>query len=305
MRATAAIGALLVALTLAACGGGGGGGGGAKPSTQAGSAPVRIGTKNFPESEILGELYRQALEAKGVRVDLQSAIGTTEVTNAALRDGLLDMYPEYIGVLLSEVDKIVKRPKTAQAAYRLAKQIEERRGFTLLEATRLSNEDALAVRNAFARRHDVHSISDLKKLGKVTLGAPPEFGNRFEGMAGLRRVYGLKQIRMTPVNSNKGLEYAPLRSGELDVALVFTTDSELASKRFTLLRDPKGLFAVQHVAPLISRKVLAQHGPVLPRTLNAVSALLTTPVMQVLNAEAVTEPVREVASDFLRKHGLL
>ncbi|HEX4343965.1 MAG TPA: glycine betaine ABC transporter substrate-binding protein [Solirubrobacteraceae bacterium] len=300
MRALAPLLALLVALALSSCGGGGGAG----SATRADTVPVRIGTKNFTESEILGELYKQALEAKGLRVDLQSAVGTTEVTNAALRDGLLDMYPEYIGVLLSEVDKIVKRPAGEQAAYRLAKGIEQRRGFTLLQETRLSNEDALAVTNAFARRSGVRSISDLARLRTVRLGAPPEFENRFEGMVGLRRVYGLRKVHMIAVNSNKGLEYPALENGGIDVGLVFTTDSRLAGGHFTLLRDPKGLFAVQHVAPLISRKALAQHGPILAATLNAVSALLTTPIMRVLNAEAVHTPVREVAAAFLHTHHL-
>jgi osmoprotectant transport system substrate-binding protein len=290
--------AFVVALALAACGGDD------KPAkTVADSSPVRIGTKNFAESDIVGQLYKQALDAKGVPAELQSMVGTTEVINLALRDGSLDMYPEYIGVLLSEVDKIEKRPGTAAAAYRLAKQTEERRRFTLLEQTPFSDENALAVTRAFARREGVRSITDLARLGsKATLGAPPEFDNRFEGMIGLRERYGLRKLTMRPFDI--GLQYAPLDAGKIDVARVSTTDSQLASGHYTLLSDPKGIFAKQHVAPLISRKALAAHGPQLARTLNAVSALLTTPVMRDLNAKAVKRSPAAVADEFLRANGL-
>jgi osmoprotectant transport system substrate-binding protein len=295
--------ALAVALVLASCGGTENSG--QKP--KADNVPFRIGTKNFTESEILGELYKQALEAKGMRVELQSAVGPTELINGALRDGLLDMYPEYIGVLLSEVDKIVERPASADAAYRLAKTIEERRRFTLLAPTRLSNENALAVKQSFARKRHVKSIADLKRLHPAArLGAAPEFLTRFEGMIGLRRRYGLMGLKTTLVDPNTGLRYAALDSGKIDVASVFTTDSQLADGRYTLLADPKGVFEKQHVAPIVSRKALDAHGPVLAATLNAVSALLTTPVMRELNAKADVQKQspRDIADEFLRSNGL-
>lgn len=297
-RLSASCLALVMVLALSACGGE------EEPAkTVAEPAPLRIGTKNFTESDIVGQLYKQALDAKGVPAELQSTVGTTEVINLALRDGSLDMYPEYVGVLLSEVDKIERRPATAAAAYRLAKQAEERRRFTLLEQTPFSDENALAVTRAFARREGVRSISDLARLGsKATLGAPPEFDNRFEGMIGLRARYGLRKLTMKPFDI--GLQYAPLDRGRIEVARVSTTDSQLASGRYTLLADPKRLFAKQHVAPLISRKALAEHGPLLVQTLNAVSALLTTPVMRNLNAKAVKGSAAAVADAFLRANGL-
>jgi osmoprotectant transport system substrate-binding protein len=300
VRALATCLALLVALAVAACGGDG-----AKPSPN-GPAPVRIGTKNFTESEILGELYAQALRAKGMPVMLEPSVGSTEVINAALRDGLLDMYPEYVGVLLSEVDKVDPRPDDPTAAYRLAKRLEERRDFTLLQPTRLSNENALAVRQSFARRRGVRSIPDLRRLrGDERLGVSPEFRTRFEGLVGLARRYGLRSIRTKVVDVAGGKQYPQLDDGRLAAAVVFTTDSQLAGGRYLLLDDPKRLFEAQHVAPLISRKVLARHGPVLAATLNAVSALLTTPVMQKLNAKAAKgASAQRVADEFLRQNAL-
>jgi osmoprotectant transport system substrate-binding protein len=299
VRAAACALALLLALGLAACGGDD------KPAPKPPAAsPVRIGTKNFSESITLGELYRQALEAKGVPVELQESVGSTEVTNTALRDGLLDMYPEYIGTLLAEVDHIVTRPASPRQAYLLAKRIEEKRRFTLLEPTRLSNEGALAVTRAYGRRRHVRSIADLKGLRpSPRLGAAPEFIGRFEGVEGLKKRYGLT-LDVKVVDTNKGLQYPQLNSGKIDVASVYTTDRQLAGGRYTLLSDPEGVFAKQHVAPLISQKALKAHGPQLAATLNAVSALLTTPIMRELNAKAAKRTPAQVADEFLRLHNL-
>jgi len=292
--------ALSLALMVASCGGQQDPG----PPQQAGHGPVRIGTKNFTESVILGELYRQALEAKGLKVELQSRVGSTELTNAALRDGSLDLYPEYIGVLLSEVDNIRTRPASPRAAYLLAKSKEESRDFTLLKPARLSNENALAVTTSFARRERVRSIRDLKRLRPAPrLGALPEFANRFEGLVGLDARYGL-QLSLKPVEA--GRQYAQLDRGRIDVAGVFTTDPQLAGGRYKLLHDPEGVFAKQNVVPLVSKKALKAHGPRLAATLDSVSALLTNPAMQTLNRKVEIEKrsPEQVAGEFLSDQGL-
>ncbi|MBA3748040.1 MAG: hypothetical protein H0W96_11210 [Solirubrobacterales bacterium] len=298
LRARGWICALLVVALLVSCGDD-------KQRTAADDTPIRIGSKNFTEAKILGELYKQALEAKGLRVELRSAVGPSETVNRALRRGRLDMYPEYVGVLLSEVDGIQERPASADAAYRLAKGIEEKRKLTLLEQTSFSNENALAVTKSFSRTESVRTIADLKKLRATQLRAAPEFEERFEGMIGLRRVYGLKSLKMKAWTS-AGDQYPLLDSGKVKVALVFTTDSQLASGRYQLLDDPKGLFAEQHLAPVISQKALQAHGPKLAATINAVSALLTTPVMRGLNAQVDVNKrtPREVAAAFLADSGL-
>jgi osmoprotectant transport system substrate-binding protein len=291
MRAVAAMPfALSIGVALASCGGG-------DPKPMPDAQPVRIGTKNFTESEILGELYRQALQAKGFRVELRSSVGSTELIDRALRGGVLDMYPEYVGILLSVIDKVDKPPATAEAAYRLAKAKEERRGYTLLDQTSLSDENALAARTSFARRKRLRP--------SPRLAAAPEFMNRFEGMIGLRRLYGLTSLKMRPLIP--GEQYHALDGGTTDVAAVFTTDPPLASRRYMLLRDPKGVFAKQHVAPIIGKKVLIAHGPSLATALNAVSALLTTPVMRMLNGKVGgtgRRTPRQVADEFLREHDL-
>src|SRR3954447_13254637 len=197
-RPMAAAAALLIAL-LSGCGGGGSGKGGTT-TTGGGGPQITIGTKNFPEQFILGELYKQALEAHGFRVRLKSDIGSSEIVDRALTAGSLDMYPEYIGVALSELAGKTRRPKSAAEAYREAKAFEESRGFTLLGITPFTDQNALAVLPAYAKRWHLRTIADLARIpGKVSIAAPPEFESRFEGLIGLRKVYGLGRFAMKPM----------------------------------------------------------------------------------------------------------
>jgi osmoprotectant transport system substrate-binding protein len=266
--------------------------------------PIRIGTKNFPEQFILGELYTQALRAKGFPVRLKSNIGNSEITHQALTGGALDMYPEYIGVLLSEIADRPVRPSSPRDAYALAKAFEEGNGYTLLRMTPFTDSNALAVTPEFARRLDVRSIADLGRVGGVTIGAPPEFSTRFEGLIGLRRRYGLDKVRAIPLPI--GEQYGELRSGAVDAAAVFTTDGQLAGGSYVILEDPRGVFADQHLAPVINRRTLRAHGPRLTTTLDAVSRRLSTDAMRRMNAAVVLDKrsPRAVADEFLRRQGL-
>jgi len=301
-RALLAI-ALAVALVLAGCGGDDGGDRPASATSgdDAAAQPLRMGTKNFPEAVLLGELYSQALQAKGVRVVLKPNVGSSEIIHEALTGGALDIYPEYIGVLLSEVANDRSRPADPGAAYRAAKAFEERQGFTLLGMTPFSDSNALAVRPRFAREHGLRTIADLRRVtGSVRIGAPPEFATRFEGLVGLRQRYALRNLRTTPLAI--GRQYHALDSGRVDAAAVFTTDGQLVGKRYVLLEDPRGVFGTQHVAPVVSRAALRSHGPKLTQVADAVSERLTARAMRRMNAAVVLdgrEP-RAVADEFLR-----
>ena len=163
-KALPALAAVLTLLVAAGCGGSGDDAKGTSTAARA-ATPIRIGTKNFTEQYILGELYRQALEAKGFRVQLKSDIGASEIIDQALLGGGIDMYPEYMGVLLSEIANERMRPRTAAAAYRAGKAFEERRGFTLLEPTPFTDSNALAVRPVTARRSPRHRSSARASRG--------------------------------------------------------------------------------------------------------------------------------------------
>jgi osmoprotectant transport system substrate-binding protein len=300
----AALAALMLAL--AGCGGGGDGGNAKKHTTTAPAGPqITIGTKNFPEQFILGELYKQALEANGFRVRLKSDIGSSEIVDRALIAGSLDMYPEYIGVALSELAGRTARPKSRADAYRRAKAFEEGRGFTLLGMTPFSDQNALAVLPSYAKRHGLHAIGDLERVpGMVSIAAPPEFRSRFEGLVGLRKVYGLTNVKVKQLKI--GEQYAALDKRKADAANVFTTDGQLEKDRYVLLRDPRSLFTFQNVAPVI-RKDLLRKNPALASTINLVSQKLTTKAMRGMNADVVErgEQPAAVAEKFLRQVGVM
>jgi osmoprotectant transport system substrate-binding protein len=280
--------ALALALMLAACGSdnktsSSAGGSSAADQPGKGKPAVTIGDKNFTEQYILGELYAQALRAKGYTVRLKANIGSSEIVDKALTSGKLDMYPEYTGTILSEIAHQTKRPSDPDAAYAAAKKFEEGRGFTLLQKTPFFDSDALAVKADYATKNRLKTVADLKKVSaKVTLGAPPEFRTRFAGLLGLKQEYGLTNVELKPLSI--GLQYKALDSGRVDAADVFTTDGALQGGKYVLLKDPKFIFGFQNVAPVVSRKLLDKMGTAFGSTLNAVSAKLTTEAMQRMNA---------------------
>jgi osmoprotectant transport system substrate-binding protein len=294
--------AIVAALVLGGCGGSDTPA--AKTDGRPAPAPLRIGTKNFAEQFLLGELYKQALEAKGFPVELKQNIGSSEIIHQALTDGALDMYPEYVGVLLSEVANVRRRPSSPRAAYRAAQAFERREGFSLLGMTPFSDSNALAVTPAYARRHHVRGIADLRRAGRVRIGAPPEFRTRFEGLVGLEQRYGLRNASARPMAI--GRQYAALDSGRVDVAAVFTTDGQLAGRRYVLLDDPRGVFGTQHVAPIVSRAALRTHGARLRAVIDSVSRKLTAPAMRRMNAAVQLDgrSSAAVAGEFLRRAGL-
>jgi osmoprotectant transport system substrate-binding protein len=152
----------------------------ARPATKATNVPptIVIGTKNFPEEYILGELYKQALEAKGFTVSYKEDIGSTEIIQTALTSNQINFYPEYTGVIVQDVFHHALSATTSQGTYQLAKQLEAAKGFTLLNPTPFYDTDAIAVTNATAKKYGLKTITDLKKIPTVTLGGLPEFRTR-------------------------------------------------------------------------------------------------------------------------------
>jgi osmoprotectant transport system substrate-binding protein len=310
--AASAASAAIIATGLAACGGSSststtsstssatgtsGGAGAGKPA-------VTIGDKNFAEENILGQLYTQALQAKGFSVTLKENVGSTEIAYKALTSGQIDMYPEYTGTLLSAVANQTKTPASASAAYDEAKSYVEKAGLTMLDYTPFYDSDALAVLPSYASAHGLSSVADLKPLGKgVTLGAAPEFATRFEGLIGLQKEYGVSPT-FRPIAIE--LSYEALERGQVDVQDVFTTDGQLLGGKFKLLADPKHVFGFQNVAPVVKQSVLKAEGPAFAETLNKVSALLTIPAIQQMN-KAVSidkQSAASVAKTFLAANGL-
>jgi osmoprotectant transport system substrate-binding protein len=291
---------LVAAALVAALGGCGGGSGNTAGGSSNGAAPViTLGTKNFTEQYILGELYRQTLEKHGFRVELKPDIGSSEIVDKALTAGSLDMYPEYTGTLLSEIAGERHRPTSARIAYARAKAFEEKRGFTLLAMTPFSDSNALAVRPAFARTNHLRTIADLRRVPFATIGALPEFRTRFEGSVGLRALYGVT-LRVKPLALTE--RYQSLEQNRVQVLAVFTTEGRLAGGRYRLLSDPRGLFAFQNLAPVIRSDLVRKYGKRLTGPLDALSARLTTRAMRAMNAavDLGGQSPATVAARFLR-----
>jgi osmoprotectant transport system substrate-binding protein len=312
-RFTASLLAVAIALTLAACGSDDkgsdtGSSGASVPSGQPGKGKpaITMGDKNFTEQFVLGQLYKQALEAKGFTVNLKNNIGSSEIIDKALTSGKIDMYPEYMDVIVSVIQGVdpKQRPKSAQETYDRAKKFEEGRGFTLLSKTPFYNADANAVKPEFAQKNGLKSTADLKKLKSWTFGAPPENKTRFEGVVGLKQVYGLDNLVFKPLAI--GLQYKALDSGQIDVAAVFTTDGQLQGGKYTVLTDPEGIYGYQNVAPVVKKDLAQKEGPAFQQTLDAVSSKLTIEAMRKMNSavDVDKQDPKEVAASFLSANGL-
>ena len=278
--------AALAALAVAACGSSSkntSSSSAASSKPGAGKPAVVIGDKNFTEEYVLGDLYSQALQAKGYKVKLKPNIGSSEITYKALTSGQIDMYPEYTGTLLTAIAGQTTLPTSAQQAYSQAKAYAEKHGLTVLNPTPFYDSDAIGALKSFAQKNNLKTIPDLKKLGhSLILGGAPEFATRpEEGLIGLKKEYGINPT-FKPIAI--GLTYKALDSGQVQVSDVFTTDAQLTSGKYTVLTDPKKIFGFQNVAPVVKQSVLSAEGPAFAQTLNAVSALLTIPAIQKMNA---------------------
>jgi osmoprotectant transport system substrate-binding protein len=269
---------------------------------------VTFATKNFTEEYILGELYSQALRAKGFTIVLKQNVGSSEIVDRALATGVIDAYPEYIGVIAQELPNTPpsQRPRTVGETYRRAKAYEEKRGFTILDKTPGFDADANVVKPSLARKFNLHSNGDLRKLGRFKYGAPPENETRFQGTLGLRQVYGLNQLVFVPLPIEK--RYPALDSGRVDAIAAFTTEVQLLQKKkYFVLSDPKNIFGFQNIVPVVSKKVLREEGPAFRQTLNAVSSKLTNSSLQRMNGDVDLKGQKpaDVARRFLRQNGLL
>jgi len=304
--------ALAVTTGLAACGdddndGSAGSGGTQAADAQPGRGKPRVtlGTKNFTEQFVLGQLYKQALEAKGYTVALKQNIGSTEIADRALRSGQIDLYPEYIGIFNTAVAGDTTAYDSVEEAFDAGQAYANRNGFTLLPLTPFSDTDALAVLPEFAERNDLRSVADLADIRGLKLGAPPEFRERETGLVGLERVYGIRDVDFAPLTI--GLQYQALDDGKIDVADVFTTDGKLQDGRYVVLEDPKNVFGFQNVTPIVSDSVLRAQGPEFAETLNAVSEQLTVEAMQRMNAavDIDKQSSEDVARQFLEANDLV
>jgi osmoprotectant transport system substrate-binding protein len=276
----------------------------ARPANSAGTTVI-IGTKNFPEEFILGQLYKQALQAKGFTVSYKENIGSTELIQTSLTSGKINFYPEYTGVIVQVVFHRKSSPKTALATWQLAKQLEAAKGYTVLKPTPFYDTDVVAVTNATAKKYGLKSIGDLKKVGSFKFGGFPECKTRNTCFVGYTKQYGITKATFTPLAGISA--YAALDNGSILAADVFSTDPPLGKgSKYTVLADPKHVTGFQNVAPIVKTAVVTSLGSKFTTTVNAVSAKLTQNAIVAMNKAVIVDKqsAASVASAFLKANGL-
>ena len=266
--------------------------------------PVKVGSKNFTEQFVLGELYAQALEAAGIKVEKKLNLGGTLIAHKALEEGQIDFYPEYTGTMLLAVLKA--EPMTdARAVYDMVKADYAKRGLVLLNQANVNNAYVMVVRQDTAAKYKLETLSDLAREAKsLTLGAGPEFRDRKDGLPGLKGKYGIEfkeDLQMAI-----GLRYNALKGDQVQVVNGYATDGMIAALKLKRLKDDKSLWPPYFVVPVV-RKAALDANPKVGEVLNRVSALLDEASMAALNFEVdgdKQEP-RDVAHNFLKAKGLL
>ncbi|CAA9397762.1 glycine betaine ABC transporter substrate-binding protein [uncultured Nocardioides sp.] len=276
----------------------------ASSQPQGASLRVTIGTQEFPEARVLGELWRQALAVNGYTVDLRKGVGPAEDLDQALKDGDVDGYVAYTGTVLSIVAGEEVSGLDPDQTYDRAQEFYAGQDMVMSGMTPFQNKDAIATTTAFAEENGLATIADLAPLEEVVLGARPEFEDLELGLAGLQEVYGLDNVTFSPVEL--GEQYAALDRGEADAVDAFTTDPQLGSGDYALLEDPELLFGSQNVAMVVSRdKLDSIDADAFMGVVDAVNAELTEDAMVQMNAEVTGGRTDEVvAREFLRGAGL-
>ena len=274
---------------------------GASP-VRAGSGTIVVGSANFPESALLAEIYAGALSARGVTVQKRLNIGSRETYIPALKDGSIDLIPEYTGVLDQYFNKNAKATDSNAVYAELKAAVPAT--MTILNKSAAQDKDAVVVTKGTATKLGLKSIGDLQPYAKdLTLGGPPEWKTRPTGVPGLKKFYNLDFKDFRPLDAGGPLSVQALKNGQVDAVNLFTTDPSIADNGFVILGDPKNLFAAQNVVPLIAKSKVT---PTISASLNAISAKLDTATLGELVKEVVVDKKDPavVAKEFLAKNGL-
>jgi osmoprotectant transport system substrate-binding protein len=266
-------------------------------STPASNPAVVIGSANFPENEILADIYADVLKSKGVPVTTKLDIGSREVYFKEMENGTLNVFPEYNGALLDYLQPSATASTTQAVDAALAQALPS--NLEALQSSSAQDKDSVTVTEAFAKAHNLSSISDLKALGTITFGGPPEWRTRAQGLIGLEKVYGLS-INFKPLDESGPLTIAALNDGTVQAGDIFTTDPSVTKYHFVALSDPKDLFSAQNVTPIINKSVAT---PTITNALNAISAALTTSVLVQLVGAVVNDHIdaSTVATQFVQQ----
>jgi osmoprotectant transport system substrate-binding protein len=275
-------------------------------STGDGSTAIKVGSKDFTEQFILGEMYALVLEDQGFQVERKLNLGGTPVAQASLESGQIDLYPEYTGTALMTVLKQPANSNQKQVFDTVSKTYKEKFNLVWLEPAPMNNTQALAMTEEGSQKYGITTISQMvAKASQLTLIGAPEFEAREDGLPGLRKTYGDFKLKKF-IPADLGLRYKTLTSGQADVAVAAGTDGEISAFNLVVLEDDKKLFPPYQVAPVVRQETVDKNSGIRD-ALNALAPKLTNETMQRLNYEVSgkqREPA-EVAKEFLTKEALL
>jgi osmoprotectant transport system substrate-binding protein len=305
--------AVILCLLIAACGSGVSPGTGSSPSSPAhGSNPlagsaaagtVVVGSANFPEDELLAEIYLQALQAKGIKVTPQLNIGAREIYYPQIQQGAITIIPEYNGDLLTvSVDPSSAAATTTQVDAALKAKLPST--LEILRPAPAQDKDSVTVTRATATKYHLASIGNLKPYAtNMVFGGPPEFRTRPYGLDGLKKHYALRFKGFDPLDESGPLTLAALSGGKIQAADVFTTTPQIITDHLVSLSDPKSDFAAENVVPLVYKPAM---NATIIDTLNAISARLTTTVLRQMDSALISQHANysTVAAGFLRAEKL-
>jgi osmoprotectant transport system substrate-binding protein len=265
---------------------------------------ITIGSFDFSESELLAELYAEALERAGFSVHRDLRIGPREVAEPALQRGLIELLPEYGGSALNFVTGEDVATADPNATHDALVEAMEERGVVVLAASSAQDQNGFGVTRETAERLDLQRLSDLAPFADgMRFGGPPECPERPLCLVGLRELYGLEFEEFVVLDASGPLTKVGLTSGQVEVALLFTTSPALLDARLVLLSDDLGLQPAENVTPVVGAATLERFGPELAEAVDAVSLRLTTEELRLMNGEVENgRPIREVVEEWLNRH---
>lgn len=276
---------------------------GAQGAVQAGADTIRVGSKNFTEQHVLAEIYAQAFEAEGIKVQRKLNLGGTLIAHRAMLENQIDFYPEYTGTMLLAVlkekvmtdsDAVYQRVKIAYAALNLA----------VLDQAPVNNTYVMVMMPEQAKKHDVATLSDMATQSQEwVLGAGPEFRDREDGIPGLKQTYGMnfKNDQQLAI----GLRYRALKDNQVQVVNGYATDGMISAMGLIRLKDDKHLWPPYFVVPVVREEVIKKN-PRVAEVANKVSAMLNDEIMSHLNylVDGEKQEPADVAQDFLKSKGI-
>jgi osmoprotectant transport system substrate-binding protein len=263
---------------------------------------VTVASANFPENVLLADIYASALKAKGVKVSTKFNVGSREVLYQQVQSGSISVLPEYNGALLGYLDGRSRATTTTEIDAELEAKLPP--SLEILDSSPAEDKNALVIRGDTAAKDHLESIGDLTPYASaMTIGGPPEFKTRYQGLPGLKEKYGLTFKGFASLDTAGPITVKALVDGSVQVATLFTTDPSLVSHGFKVLADPEQVFSAQNVTPLAYKGSMT---PVAVRALNAVSAKLTTEGLVTMMSRIQNEKkdIDVVADDWLKSVGL-